>query len=51
LGAANRAIGIDALLLGGTELSLILDESSELVVPVLDTTRIHVAAIADWMLG
>lgn len=41
--------GIDGLILGGTELPLILrrDEHSEL--PFLDTTKIHVAAIVEEM--
>ncbi len=47
----KASAGIDALLLGGTELSLILDETSGLVVPILDTTQVHVAAIVDWMVS
>lgn len=39
--------GIDGIILGGTELSLILTESSYAVVPVLDTTQIHVQRIVD----
>jgi aspartate racemase len=37
--------GIDGLILGGTELPLILHEVDERGIPFLDTTRIHVAAI------
>jgi aspartate racemase len=37
--------GIDALILGGTELPLILRDEKEAGVPLLDTTRIHVEAI------
>ncbi len=36
---------IDALILGGTELSLILTEPTYAGLPVLDTTQIHVDAI------
>ena len=37
--------GIDGLILGGTELSLILTEPTYAGLPVLDTTQIHVEAI------
>src|SRR5258708_31174979 len=37
--------GIDGLILGGTELSLILTEATHAELPVLDTTQIHVDAI------
>jgi aspartate racemase len=37
--------GIQGLILGGTELSLILRESTVRDIPVLDTTRIHAKAI------
>ena len=41
---------IDGLILGGTEIPLILrDDTSAL--PFLDTTRIHAAAIVDEMLA
>lgn len=39
--------GIEALILGGTELPLILTDSSLLGIPFLDTTQIHVNAILD----
>jgi len=39
--AMRERDGIDSVILGGTELPLILHEAS---VPLLDTTRIHVAA-------
>ena len=39
--------GIDGLVLGGTELPLILDQSEIPGVPTLDTTAIHVQAILD----
>lgn len=41
--------GIDALILGGTELPLILTDSSVLGIPFLDTTQIHVEAVVDAM--
>ena len=43
--------GIDALLLGGTELALILTEPSYAGVPVLNTAQIQVDAAVDWLLG
>jgi aspartate racemase len=39
--------GIQALVLGGTELPLILTDSSLLGIPFLDTTQIHVNAILE----
>jgi aspartate racemase len=39
--------GIEALILGGTELPLILTDSSALGIPYLDTTQIHVEAILE----
>jgi aspartate racemase len=41
---------VDGLILGGTELSLILRESTAAGLPVLDTTQIHVDAAVDWLL-
>ena len=41
--------GIDALILGGTELSLILREPTAADLPVLDTTQIHV--VERWKLA
>jgi aspartate racemase len=40
--------GIQALILGGTELPLILTDSSRLGIPFLDTAQIHVEAILDF---
>jgi aspartate racemase len=40
--------GIEALILGGTELPLILTDSSLLGIPYLDTTQIHVEAILEY---
>src|SRR5438270_196787 len=39
--------GIQALVLGGTELPLLLTDSSSLGIPFLDTTQIHVNAILE----
>ena len=39
--------GIQALVLGGTELPLVLTDSSLLGIPFLDTTQIHVSAILE----
>jgi aspartate racemase len=41
---------IDGLILGGTELSLILREPTAAGLPVLDTTQIHVETALEWML-
>jgi aspartate racemase len=43
--------GIDGLILGGTELPLILRDEVVAGVPVLDPTRIHVDALVDWLLA
>lgn len=43
--------GIDGLILGGTELPLILRRDEHHGLPFLDTTRIHVAAIVEEMLA
>jgi aspartate racemase len=43
--------GIKALVLGGTELPLILTDSSSLGIPFLDTTQIHVNAILERAMG
>lgn len=42
---------IDSVILGGTELPLILREPTYAGVPVLDATGIHVEAAIDWLLG
>ena len=42
---------VDGLILGGTELSLILREPTAAGLPVLDTTQIHVQAAAEWLLA
>ncbi|HMF91714.1 MAG TPA: amino acid racemase [Candidatus Angelobacter sp.] len=41
--------GIEAVILGGTELPLILPPESASDIPLLDTTRIHANAALDWM--
>ncbi len=43
--------GIEGLILGGTELPLILREDTYRGIPLLDTTRIHVEAAVTWMLS
>ena len=42
--------GIDGVILGGTELPLILREPSYAGVPVLDSSGVHVEAAIDWLL-
>ena len=42
---------VDAIILGGTELPLILREPTYAGVPVLDATGVHVEAAIDWLLG
>jgi aspartate racemase len=42
--------GIDGLILGGTELALILTEPAYAGVPILNTAQIHVDAAVDWLL-
>jgi aspartate racemase len=42
---------IQALILGGTELPLILTDESALGIPFLDTTQIHVNAILDYAMS
>jgi len=43
--------GIDGVILGGTELPLILRDVSDAGIPFLDTGRVHVDAALDRMLG
>jgi len=42
---------IDGLILGGTDLPLILGDESHNGVPILDTTRIHVERAVERLLG
>ena len=51
IAAMHARDGIDALLLGGTELALILTEPTYAGVPILNTAHIHVEAAVDWLLG
>src|SRR4029077_9963938 len=46
----NQRDNVDGLILGGTELSLILREPTAAGLPVLDTTQIHVETALEWML-
>ncbi len=48
--ATKRRDHVDGLILGGTELSLILREPMAAGLPVLDTTQIHVEAAVERML-
>ena len=41
--------GIDGLILGGTELPLLLGGIDEAPLPMLDTTKIHVAKAVEWL--
>jgi aspartate racemase len=43
--------GIDGLVLGGTELALILPEPTYAGLPILNTAQIHVEAAVDWLLA
>ncbi|HEY2015782.1 MAG TPA: amino acid racemase, partial [Bryobacteraceae bacterium] len=49
--ALRERDGIDGLILGGTELPLILKEPAYQGIPFLDTTRIHVDAAVARLLG
>jgi aspartate racemase len=42
---------IEAVILGGTELPLLLRQSEMLELPMLDTTAIHVDAAVEWLLA
>ena len=48
--AMKERDGVDGLILGGTELSLILREPKAAGLPVLDATQIHVDAAVEWLL-
>ena len=48
--AMKQRDNVDGLILGGTELSLILREPTAAGLPVLDTTQIHVETALEWML-
>jgi len=51
VGAMKTRDQIDAMILGGTELSLLLTDSTKAAVPLLDTARIHVKAVLEQWLG
>ena len=51
VGAMKQREGVDGLILGGTELSLIFRDPTAAGVPVLDTTQIHVEAAVERLLG
>jgi len=48
--AMKQRDNVDGLILGGTELSLILREPTAAGLPVLNTTQIHVETALEWML-
>jgi aspartate racemase len=48
--AMKQREGVDGLILGGTELSLIFRDPTAAGVPVLDTTQIHVEAAVERLL-
>jgi aspartate racemase len=50
IGRMRDRDGIDGLILGGTELALILTAESYAGVPILNTARIHAEAAVDWLL-
>jgi aspartate/glutamate racemase len=43
--------GVEALILAGTELPLLLSDSGDTAIEFLDTTAIHVEAIVDALLA
>jgi aspartate racemase len=49
--AWHRKEGFSALILGGTELPFVFTDAAQVGVPLLDTTRIHVAAALEAMLA
>ncbi len=51
VGRLRDNMAIEGLILGGTELPLLLDDAAQVGLPLLDTTRLHVAAIVDRMLA
>lgn len=50
-GRMKHSEGIEGLILGGTELPLILRDAGDLAIPFLDTTRIHVMAAVERLLA
>ena len=51
IAAMRKRDAIDGVILGGTELALILTEDAYAGVPILDTARLHVEAAVTWLLG
>jgi len=51
IGALKAGRDIQGLILGGTELPLILQDTDDPDIPFLDTTLIHVEAVVDRLLG
>ena len=51
VGAMRDRDGIDAVVLGGTELALILTDPTCAGIPVLNTAQTHVEAAVDWLIG
>jgi aspartate racemase len=51
VGAMRDRDGIDAVILGGTELALILTDPTCAGIPVLNTAQTHVDAAVDWLIG
>jgi len=49
--AMRERDGIDAIVLGGTELALIIKEPTFAGVPVLNTAQVQVDVAVDWLLG
>lgn len=49
--ALRERDGIDALILAGTELPLLLRDPTVAGVPVLDPTRVHVDVLVDWLVA
>lgn len=50
IGRMRRLSSIDGIVLGGTELGLILSENDTPDFPLIDTTRVHASAAVTWML-
>ncbi len=45
----KESTGVEAIILGGTELPLILKETDNIGIPFLDTTRIHVEKVVEML--
>ena len=51
VGRLNAQEGIDGLILGGTELPLIMRDSGDQGIPFLDTTKLHVEEVVNQLLS